>query len=299
MAASDIAAQGWLVRLPAPLRAYAVLARLDRPAGWWLLYLPGVWGIVLAGNPWPDVRLLLLFLLGAVVMRAAGCVINDLWDRDIDRKVERTRGRPLASGAISPLRALLFLGLLLTIGLAILVQLNRAAVALGAASLVPVVLYPLMKRITWWPQVFLGIAFNWGAPLGFLAATGELPAAILLLYLAGIAWTLGYDTIYALQDIFDDELIGVKSTARLFGTARARVWVAGFFAATVLLLAASGWCFALAAPFFVGLLLPAGHFAWQVLRLDPHDARDCARKFRANRDAGLLVAAALLAGHFG
>jgi 4-hydroxybenzoate polyprenyltransferase len=299
MGASDIVAEGWMGRLPAQLRPYAVLARLDRPAGWWLLFLPGVWGIVLAGSPWPSPRLLLLFLVGAVVMRAAGCVINDLWDSDIDRKVERTRGRPIASGAVSPFQALVFLALLLSVGLAILLQLNWAAVALGAVSLVPVVLYPLMKRITWWPQFFLGLTFNWGAPLGFLAASGELHLAALLLYLAGIFWTLGYDTIYALQDILDDEMIGVKSTARLFGAEHARAWVGGFYAAMLALLAAAGWVFGLSVLFFLALLVPAAHFAWQVFSLDPHDARDCAKKFRSNREAGLLVAGAILLGHFG
>jgi 4-hydroxybenzoate polyprenyltransferase len=299
MGASDILAGGWLARLPQPWRAYAVLARLDRPAGWWLLFLPGVWGIALAGDPWPDPRLLLLFLAGAIVMRAAGCVINDLWDRDIDRLVERTRNRPLASGAVSPMRALLFLAVLLSIGLAILLQLNWAAVALGAASLVPVVLYPLMKRITWWPQLFLGVTFNWGALLGYLAAAGELGAAAIVLYLAGIAWTLGYDTIYALQDIADDELIGVKSTARLFGRDGAQAWVGVFYTGTILLLFLCGSMAGLGWPFLVGLILPAVHLGWQVHTLDPHDAAGCARRFRANRDAGLLIAAAIMLGRFG
>jgi 4-hydroxybenzoate polyprenyltransferase len=299
MGASDILPGGLLGRLPQAARPYAVLARLDRPAGWWLLYLPGVWGIALAGDPWPDARLLALFLVGAVVMRAAGCVINDFWDRDIDRRVERTRARPLASGAVSPMRALLFLAALLSIGLAILLQLNWASVALGAISLVPVVTYPLMKRITWWPQFFLGLTFNWGAPLGYLAATGTLHPGAILLYLAGICWTLGYDTIYALQDILDDEMIGVRSTARLFGVERARAWVGGFYAATIALLALAGWLAGLSALFFAALGVPAAHFAWQVVTLDPHDATDCARKFRANRDAGLLVGLAILLGHFG
>jgi len=299
MGASDILHGGLIGRLPESWRPYAVLARLDRPAGWWLLYLPGVWGIALAANPWPDARLLALFLVGAVVMRAAGCVINDFWDRDIDRKVARTQGRPLASGAVSPLQALWFLAGLLSIGLAVLLQLNWASVALGAASLLPVVTYPLMKRITWWPQFFLGVTFNWGAPLGYLAATGTLHPAALVLYLAGICWTLGYDTIYALQDILDDEMIGVKSTARLFGVARARAWVGGFYAATIVLLGLSGWLAGLSWLFLAALCVPAAHFAWQVATLDPHDAGDCAQKFRSNRDAGLLIGAALMFGHFG
>lgn len=296
MGVSDISAIGWLPRAWQP---YAALARLDRPAGWWLLFLPGAWGIALAADPWPDARLLGLFLAGAVVMRAAGCVINDLWDRDIDRKVARTQGRPLASGAVSVRQALAFLAGLLGIGLVILMQLNWASVALGAASLVLVVTYPLMKRITWWQQLFLGLTFNWGAPLGFLAATGSLHWAALFLYLAGIAWTLGYDTIYALQDILDDALVGVKSTARLFGRDGARAWVGGFYALSIALLALAGWAFGLGLFFYLALLAPAAHFAWQVATLDVADARDCARKFRANRDAGLLVAGALLLGHLG
>jgi 4-hydroxybenzoate polyprenyltransferase len=299
MGASDILAGGWLSRLPQAWRPYAVLARLDRPAGWWLLYIPGVWGIALAGEPWPDPRLLALFLVGAIVMRAAGCVINDLWDRDIDRLVERTRHRPLASGAITPMQALVFLAALLGIGLVVLLQLNWAAVALGAVSLIPVVLYPLMKRITWWPQFFLGVTFNWGAPLGYLAATGELSAAAIVLYLAGIAWTLGYDTIYALQDIADDELIGVKSTARLFGRDGAQAWVGVFYTITILLLFLCGSFAHLGWPFLPALILPAVHLGWQVHTLDPSDAVGCARRFRSNRDAGLLIAAAILLGRFG
>jgi 4-hydroxybenzoate polyprenyltransferase len=299
MGGSDITADGWLARLPEGWRPYAVLARLDRPAGWWLLFLPGAWGISLAGTPWPDARLMALFLIGAVVMRAAGCVINDLWDRNIDRQVERTRNRPIASGAVTPFQALLFLSGLLSIGLLILMQLPLEAVALGAASLLLVATYPLMKRVTWWPQLFLGLTFNWGAPLGFLAASGTLGWPALALYLAGICWTLGYDTIYALQDIRDDEIVGVKSTARLFGSEAAPRWVAGFYAATILLLALAGLLHGLSWPFFAALLLPALHFAWQVATLRPHDAASGAARFRSNRDAGLLVTLAILLGQFG
>jgi 4-hydroxybenzoate polyprenyltransferase len=294
--ASDIASDGWLARLPASWRPYAVLARLDRPVGTWLLYLPGAWGIALAGAPWPDAWLLLLFGVGAVVMRGAGCVVNDFWDRDIDRQVARTAGRPLASGAISPLQALGFLAGLLSVGLAVLVQLPWNAIVLGAASLVLVVLYPLMKRVTWWPQLFLGLTFNWGIPLGYLAASGTLGWPVAALYAAGIAWTLGYDTIYACQDFADDAVVGVKSTARLFGLDRVRRWVAGFYAATLAALVLSGVLAGLSWAFFVGLLAPAAHFAWQVRRLDPTDPNLCGTLFRSNRDAGLLVACALVLG---
>jgi 4-hydroxybenzoate polyprenyltransferase len=294
--ASDIAADGWLSHLPVAWLPYALLARLDRPVGTWLLYLPGVWGISLAGAPWPDAWLLVLFGVGAVVMRGAGCVVNDFWDRDIDRQVARTAGRPLASGAISPLQALVFLAGLLAVGLLVLVQLPWSAIFLGAASLVLVVLYPLMKRVTWWPQLFLGLTFNWGVPLGFLAASGTLGWPVAVLYAAGIAWTLGYDTIYACQDFLDDAVVGVKSTARLFGLSGVRRWVAGFYAATLAALALCGALAGLSAAFFAGLLLPALHFAWQVHRLDPTDPVLCGKLFRSNRDAGLLVALALVLG---
>lgn len=296
MSASDIATQGWLARLPRAWVPYAVLARLDRPAGTWLLFLPGLWGIALGGAPWPDAWLVFLFAVGALVMRGAGCVVNDFWDRDIDRLVARTAGRPLASGAITPFQALLFLAALLSVGLSVLLQLPWIAVFFGAASLLLVVTYPLMKRVTWWPQFFLGLTFNWGAPLGFLAAIGFLDWSVAALYAAGIAWTLGYDTIYACQDFSDDAVVGVKSTARLFGLQHTPRWIAGFYAATVLLLALSGWLAGLSVAFFLALLLPAAHFAWQVRALRPEDAATCGKLFRSNRDAGLLVALAIVLG---
>ncbi|MCC7427183.1 MAG: 4-hydroxybenzoate octaprenyltransferase [Alphaproteobacteria bacterium] len=293
--ASDIVAGGWVARLPAAWRPYALLARLDRPIGSWLLFLPGLWGIALAGAPWPSPLLVALFAIGAVVMRGAGCTINDLWDRDIDRAVARTRTRPLASGAVSVRQAILFLTAQLFVGLLILVQLNLFAIALGAASLALVVVYPLMKRITWWPQAFLGLTFNWGALLGFAAATGTLGAPALLLYAAGFFWTLGYDTIYAHQDREDDALVGVHSTARLFG-GQTRPFLVACYAATIALLAAAGTLAGLGTAFYAMLALPALHFAWQVARLDIDDARRCLGLFKSNREAGLLVGAAILAG---
>jgi len=294
--ASDIAATGWVARLPAGWRPYALLARLDRPIGSWLLFLPGLWGIALAGRPWPDPLLVALFALGAVVMRGAGCTINDLWDRDIDARVARTAGRPLASGALSVRQALLFLALLLGIGLVILLRLNRFAVLVGVASLALIVVYPLMKRITWWPQAFLGITFNWGVLLGYAAAAGRLDAAALLLYAAAFFWTLGYDTIYAHQDREDDALVGVRSTARLLGE-RTQPFLVGCYAALLALAALAGRQAGLGWAFYPLLALPALLLARQVATLDIDDAARCGRLFRANREVGLAMAAAIVAGH--
>ncbi|MBO0711473.1 MAG: 4-hydroxybenzoate octaprenyltransferase, partial [Acetobacteraceae bacterium] len=215
---TDISPGGWVARLPPGLALYALLARLDRPIGVWLLFLPGVWGILLARTSWPAaLRLLVLFAVGSVVMRAAGCVVNDLWDRDIDRLVTRTAARPLASGALRPRQALAFLAMLLAIGLVILLALPPLAQALGAASLVLVGVYPAAKRVTWWPQLAMGFTFGFGAPLGYASGALRLDAAGVLLYAAAIVWDLGFDTIYAHQDREDDALAGVKSTARLLG----------------------------------------------------------------------------------
>jgi 4-hydroxybenzoate polyprenyltransferase len=297
---TDIVADGWVARAPAALRPYLLLARLDRPIGAWLLFLPGLWGILLGGGtaaapPRAMLRLVLLFALGSVVMRAAGCVVNDIWDRDLDRRVRRTAGRPLASGALSLRQALLFLALLLAAGLVILLQLNPLARMLGAASLLLVGLYPLAKRVTWWPQLAMGFTFGFGAPLGYAAAAGRLDAAWAAIYAAAILWDLGFDTIYAHQDREDDALVGVKSTARLFGE-RTRPFLAACFAATVAALALGGWRAGLGAWFYPALALPAALFARQVAALDIHDPALCLRLFRANREAGLAVALALLIG---
>ncbi len=293
---TDIMADGWVARLPAPARPYALLARLDRPIGAWLLFLPGLWGILLARRPdGESLRLVLLFTIGSVVMRAAGCVVNDIWDRDLDRRVTRTAGRPLASGALRLRQALAFLGLLLLAGLAVLLQLNWRAQALGAASLPLVALYPLAKRVTWWPQLVMGFTFGFGAPLGVVAAGGTIGPAWAALYAAAIAWDLGFDTIYAHQDREDDAAIGVRSTARLFGE-RTRPFLAAVDATTIVLLALAGALAGLRAVFFPALAAPAAALAWQVVRLDIHDAAGCLRLFRFNRETGLLVAAAILAG---
>ncbi len=293
---TDIAAGGWVARLPVGWRPYALLARLDRPIGAWLLFLPGLWSILLARPGAAEaVWLVSLFALGAVVMRGAGCVVNDMWDRDMDRLVTRTAGRPLASGALRMRQAAIFLAVLLLIGLAVLLQLNGLAQALGVASLGLVALYPGAKRVTWWPQAMLGLTFGWGAPMGYAAAAGRLDAAGLVLYAAAFTWILGYDTIYAHQDREDDALVGVRSTARLFQR-HTRAFLAACYTATVLLLGVSGWLAGLAWPFLAGLALPAGLLAWQVATVDIDDPARCLRLFKLNRETGLAVAAAILLG---
>jgi 4-hydroxybenzoate polyprenyltransferase len=295
---TDIRAEGWVSRLPAGWRPYALLMRADRPIGAWLLFLPGLWAIALFAPGWGEgLRLTLLFFAGAFVMRGAGCVVNDLWDRDLDRRVERTQARPLASGAVTPRQAVAFLALLCCLGLGILLQLNAASIMLGVLSLVPVVLYPLAKRVTDYPQAVLGLTFGWGALLGATAATGTLPWAAIWLYAASIAWILGYDTIYAHQDRDDDALVGIRSTARRFGE-RTAPFLAGCYAATLLLLSLAGWAAGLSAWFLPALALPAALLARQVATLDIRDPAHCLILFKANREVGLAVALALLAGRW-
>ncbi len=295
---TDIVTTGWIARLPAWARPYALLIRLDRPIGAWLLFLPGLWSILLAGLPAaPTLRLVVLFLVGAWLMRGAGCVVNDMWDRDMDRLVARTAGRPLASGALRMRQAMAFLALLLCAALLILLQLNGLAQALGVASLLLVVSYPLAKRVTWWPQLMLGFTFGWGAPMGFASAAGRLQPAAIVLYAAAIVWILGYDTVYAHQDREDDALIGVRSTARLFAHGTRR-FLAACYAGMLLLLAIAGALAGLGGLFYDALLLPAGLLAWQVWKINIDDPALCLRLFRAHRDIGLLVALAILLGRW-
>ena len=284
----------WTDRLPTALRPYAALARWDRPIGTWLLLFPCWWGVALAPG-WPDVGLLALFALGAVAMRGAGCTINDLADRDIDTRVERTRNRPLASGALTVVDALAFLIVQLAVGLVVLLNLNGPAVALGFLAMPLVLAYPFMKRITYWPQAFLGITFNWGALVGWTAATGALSAPAVVLYAAGFLWTLGYDTIYAHQDKEDDALVGVKSSALALGAASPK-FIAVCYAGMIGLLALAGALAGMRAGFFLLLIPVAAHLAWQVRRMRLDDPADCLRRFRSNRDLGLLVFLAILAG---
>jgi 4-hydroxybenzoate polyprenyltransferase len=284
-------------RAPGWLKPYLRLTRLDRPIGWWLLLLPCWWSSALAAvadgawgpNPWH----ILLFLIGAIVMRGAGCTWNDLVDRDIDARVERTRSRPIPSKQISVRAAVVFLVVQALIGLLVLVQFNRFAIGVGVASLAVVAIYPFMKRVTYWPQIFLGLAFSWGALMGWAAARGRLELPAFLLYAGSIAWVIHYDTIYALQDREDDALVGLKSTALLFG-ANTKPALALFSAAAVGLIGLAGIT-AHAGPVFVlGLAAFSTHLAWQIARIEINDPESCLRMFRANRDAGLIVFVALL-----
>jgi 4-hydroxybenzoate polyprenyltransferase len=293
---TDIAAGGWVARLPPGWRPYALLARFDRPIGSWLLVLPGFWAFALAAPSWAEgLRLALLFGIGAVAMRGAGCVVNDLWDRDIDRKVERTRGRPLAAGTVTPFQALVFLAALCCIGLAVLLQLSGTAILLGVCSLLPILLYPLAKRVTHWPQAMLGLTFSWAAPEGIAAATGRVDAVALILWAAAFCWILGYDTIYAHQDREDDAMVGIGSTALRWGE-RTRPFLAACYGAMLALLALAGWVGGLSWLYLPALLLPAAVLARQVVRLDIHDPALCLRLFQSNREAGLAVALAFLIG---
>ncbi len=286
--------KGLVGLLPATIRPFALLARFDRPIGWWLLYWPCAWGVLLSGGARDQWLLLLWMLAGAIAMRGAGCVYNDIVDKDLDAQVARTRVRPLASGAVSVKRAWLWLALLALVGLVVLLQLRAFAQIIALLSLAPVAAYPFMKRITWWPQAWLGIVFSWGALVGGAAVAGALAAPILLLYAGSMAWVIGYDTIYACQDREDDALIGVRSSALRMG-GRVRSGVAMFYA---LALALWGTAFWLVHPQLLALvaLIPAAiHLGWQVLTLNPDDGDDTLAKFRSNRFAGLLVALACAA----
>jgi 4-hydroxybenzoate polyprenyltransferase len=292
----DIPVGNWIDRrIPAPLRPYFRLMRLDRPIGTWLLLFPCWWSIALAAKGWPDVGLMGLFAVGSVVMRGAGCTVNDLADHEFDAKVARTAARPIPSGDVSVKQALAFLGLQLAVGLGILLQLNGASVVLGCLSLFLVVPYPFMKRITWWPQAWLGLTFNWGALMGWVAVTGHLNWAPAVLYAAGPLWTLGYDTVYAHQDKEDDVLIGVKSTALRLGEATPR-WMTGFYAGAMVLIAFAGWLAGEGWGFYLLLPLCAGQLAWQVAGLKLNDSADCLVKFKSNRWFGWLILAAIIAG---
>jgi 4-hydroxybenzoate polyprenyltransferase len=295
---SDIRSSDWVERhLPSWSRPYARLARLDRPIGTWLLLFPGWWAIALAAKGRPDPILLLLFAVGAVAMRGAGCTLNDIVDRDYDGRVARTRLRPLPSGAVSVRQAAIFLLLQLAVGAAVLLSLNRTTILLGCAVLGLIGSYPFMKRITYWPQLFLGLNFNWGALIGWTAVTGALAWPSLLLYLGGVFWTLGYDTIYAHQDKADDIRIGVKSSAIALGR-HTRPWLFVFYGGALLAWAAAGAAAGLGALFRVGLAGAALQLVWQAARVNTDDPADCLHKFRSNRLVGWLIFAAIIAGHF-
>jgi len=287
----------WVDHLaPAFAQPYLRLARADRPIGSWLLLLPCWWSAALAaikaGSPWPDPKLLILFAIGATVMRGAGCTWNDILDRDLDASVERTRSRPIPSGQVSAKAAFAFLVLLALIGLAVLLQLNRFAIFTGIASLLVVALYPLAKRVTHLPQAVLGLAFSWGALMGWAAVFGRLDPPALLLYAGSISWVIAYDTIYAHQDREDDALIGVGSSALLFGE-KTKTALAIFYAGAVILIGLAAYLAGAGIVSGIGLALFAAHLGWQAKSIDIDDPALCLRLFRSNRDAGLILFAAL------
>ncbi len=283
----DSERRGFIGALPPRLRPFAYLMRLDRPIGTWLLYWPCAWSIALAGvgGRWD---LFLWLFLGAFAMRSAGCVYNDIVDRDLDRQVERTRLRPLASGRTTLRSAWILISILCAIGLVVLLQLNRAAAIVALVSIAPVAAYPFMKRITWWPQAWLGLVFSWGALVGWPAVTGTLSWTPFLLWFGSIAWVVGYDTLYAIQDIEDDALVGVKSSARRLG-GKAPLGIAIFYALAVVFWSAAIWSVRPDRIALVALIPAALHLVNQALRADPKDGELALRLFRSNRTCGLLV----------
>lgn len=298
MTHTDIKQEGWIYKCPNAWHPYLLLMRLDRPVGWWLLLLPGLWGIMLGAGGIKNMTasewlLVLYFFIGAILMRGAGCIVNDLWDRDLDKQVERTRNRPIASGAISVKQAVIFLLVLCLISFVILLQMTGVTIALGIGSVFLVIAYPLMKRITYWPQLFLGITFNMGALMGYAAVTGQVTLSAILLYAAGIVWTLGYDTIYALQDKDDDVMAGIKSTALLFGK-NTKIFIGIFYA---LFLTAIIFVLYFSSPSMLSyafIVLPAIHLTWQVTTLKINDQNNALKKFQSNKITGLLILLSLV-----
>lgn len=297
--ATDIPAESWVDRFaPSTLRPYLRLARLDRPIGTWLLLLPCWWSVALAMDGILSQQLIMicaLFAVGAIVMRGAGCTLNDIVDRGFDGRVARTATRPIPGGDVSVRQAIAFLCLQLAIGLAILAQFNTVTTWTAIASLGLVAVYPFAKRFTNWPQFVLGLTFNWGALVGWTAVRGQLDWPAVALYAGGVLWTLGYDTIYAHQDKKDDALIGVKSSALKLGDAT-RPWLFTFYAGALALIAYAGFLAGLSTVFYMGLVLCGGHLVWQAWRVDIHAPMDCLAKFKSNRDFGLLLTAAVIAG---
>jgi 4-hydroxybenzoate polyprenyltransferase len=287
----------WVDGLAPPFaRPYLRLARLDRPIGSWLLLMPCWWSVGLAGmrvEQFPSLWHVVLFFIGAFAMRGAGCTWNDLVDRNLDRLVERTRSRPIPSGQVTVAEATAFMVAQALIGFLVLIQFNRFTVFTGLASLLVVAIYPFMKRITYWPQIVLGLAFSYGALMGWPAAFGQLDWPAIVLYAGSISWVIGYDTIYAHQDREDDLLIGIKSTALLFGE-NTRPMLAGFYSGAVVLIGIAGLMAGGRLIFVLGLIAFAAHLAWQVVRLDINDSAHCLKLFKSNRDAGLILFGAML-----
>ncbi len=296
---TDIDPQHWSLRyLPPWMRPYGRLARWDRPIGIWLLLFPCWWSVALGAAPhWANMAgWMALFAFGALAMRGAGCTWNDIVDRKVDAQVERTRSRPLPSGEVKLHQALIWMVLQSLVGVAILFKLNKFAGGVALASLVLVAIYPTMKKLTSWPQVVLGLAFNWGALLVYASITGTLSWATVALYAGGVAWTMVYDTIYAMQDQRDDAIVGVRSTARRFAGAPRR-WLSLFVVLAVAAWALAGWLAGLSPFYDAVLLIITLHFAWQVATLKPHDPADCLAKFKANAHVGVLLTLAVILGH--
>lgn len=297
---ADASKQNWVdLYAPAAVQPYLKLSRIDRPIGTWLLLFPGLWSIALAApdGKFPDLSLIILFGIGALVMRGAGCTLNDIADRNFDGQVERTRKRPLPSGQVTLLQAYIWLIFQCFLGLLVLIQFNLFAILLGAASLLLVAIYPFAKRFTYWPQFFLGLAFNYGALLGWAAVTSGLSVAPVLLYLGGIAWTLGYDTIYAHQDKEDDELIGLKSTAIKFGEAT-KGWLVGFYSTTLAALLVSGYLAGLTVAFYTFMAGAAVHLIWQIKALDINNGDLCLVLFKSNKFFAAVVLIGIIGGKF-
>lgn len=293
---TDIDQTHWTLRhLPPWARPYGRLARWDRPIGIWLLLFPCWWSSALAAAPnWPQLAgYMALFAVGAIAMRGAGCTWNDIVDRKVDAGVERTRGRPLPSGELKLHHALIWMALQGAVGAAVLFKLNKFAGGVALLSLVLVAIYPTMKRITSWPQVVLGFAFNWGALVGYAAVTGTLSWATVALYFGGVAWTMVYDTIYAMQDQRDDAVVGVRSTARRFAAAPRR-WLSFFAVLAIAFWIATGLLAPLGIGYFVLLAGIAAHLCWQIVLLKPHDQADCLMRFKSNRLVGWLMLLALI-----
>lgn len=286
----DTEHQGLVARLPQGLRDLALLARFDRPIGWWLLFWPCVWGVWLAGAGW-QWSLLGWLLLGSIAMRGAGCVYNDIVDADLDRQVARTAARPVASGRVSRKKAWTWLLVLSLIGLVVLLQLRLPAQLVALASLALVAAYPFMKRITWWPQAWLGLVFSWGVLVGWIELRGDNWDVLAALYLGTVFWVIGYDTIYALQDREDDALVGIRSSALRLGD-NVRGGTALFYVLAVALWALAVWLYRADWIALLALIPAAAHLAWQVMTLDPADGANPLDRFRSNRWTGALVAAA-------
>ncbi|CAF0981831.1 unnamed protein product [Adineta ricciae] len=284
-------------RLPKALHPYVRLSRLDKPTGSWVIFLPGAWSIALAETSLNTLSLLGLFGIGTILMRGAGCTINDLWDREYDRRVERTKARPLASGQLSTRQGVIWLIAQLSLGFLVLIQLNLPTIGIGVLSLIPVFIYPLMKRYTYWPQFFLGVTLNWGTLMGFTAATGQIyPAVIFPLYFASICWTLHYDTIYAHQDKQDDLLIGVKSTALLFEK-DSKLWLRAFSVGMLTHLITVGFCVDQTWPYYLGLVGVGCHLWRQIENVNLQDNQSCWKTFVSNRTTGLMVLACIFVGN--